>query len=1299
MPPNPQEGRYSGLPAVAVNDVSPTSTPDAGRATPVVAGEEPSSSCQSHSGDSGTDHSTPTGLKPLVPTETVDTLLTASGDHDVQEGRSDTTDHVPPMGTFVGHFATQRSYAGQEPPDSSMPPLETSISMPSSAQSSSSSLKAMAQRDSERGGVHFVGRALSTRSSHGQLRGRRLSHSKSASTSQPAVRRWLNADYPTYPDQSFASLHTQFYPLRPSPSLRTRSSHPAQNALYHEMSTWSKPGHDQPLVPPGTRTADHTPVSSPALFSSAARAPSTTSFDEDQTLPQLHHLQMPKETHTAEIEHDVFSGNKFINNYEIVQELGRGEHGKVKLGRDVEKSTLVAIKIVPRYSVKRRLGKLGAPEDRTRREVAILKKARHPNVVSLLEVIDDPNKNKVYLILEYVEKGEIKWRKSGVREVLIVNNTRFEQERSGITLTTEVSERDLFNVAQAQRRHEQQERARASHLAHPPNWSLEYGGEEEEEDAFSDISRSASRTFYESSNPSRTSSHDAQEAALAGSMYGAYMPEAVFRGRKFSIATSAVSHMSSELDFDDTDDEHAYVPAMTLEEARRAFRDTLLGLEFLHFIGIIHRDIKPANLLVASNGTVKISDFGVSYLGRPISDEDPDNRLTEKDVSQLDDEKELARSVGTPAFWAPELCYEDPSMFEERSGPRITGALDLWALGITLYCMIYARLPFYATDEMGLHEAVCRAEVFQPKTRLVPVEMSRDKPTSHGPRQMNCNKRTDYELKFELVPDTVRDLIRRLLIKDPAKRMTIPEAKRHPWVVEGITDPSQWIKGPDLEKEGKTRILEVDEKEMYHAVVKRNIIERALNSAGRFAGSLLGRRDTRRRAPSNATSPSHSSESIASPSASTASAVGKAAKFKDSRRASLRGDELVTALRTSRENTTEHPLAQSETASPVGARHSAYFDDSTSYGKAASTGCTPVVEQQEYRPRGPDRATSAMSTADSVKTIRPSKVQRASIAEVPHDFEPPVMTELGFKSRVEGLWEGTTRTFARLASRERRSHRSDRSPTSSRHSSESDAHAGPSLAVSITSASGAIETPGVLRATTTMSPIDGNASPPTSMMSAPAPPTIAGRKFTAPASSEAAFEQAQEVNQRRLIQEAYHEAEAAAAATTTRPRSQATASSECPPSPDDILFLEQQRSKVMRESYTTSTLPGPIQAAPSASTIASSVDDYGHSSVSQSMSNPSFGIISGASSPPGESFLLAEYKDRPSDAHPTGGEVPPAFMRTADTITEHGRLMPQVAAGEPLEARLDHSQADGDDGSDESSEEEGIVMGGPKRRV
>jgi hypothetical protein len=171
-----------------------------------------------------------------------------------------------------------------------------------------------------------------------------------------------------------------------------------------------------------------------------------------------------------------------------------------------------------------------------------------------------------------------------------------------------------------------------------------------------------------------------------------------------------------------------------------------------------------------------------------------------------------------------------------------------------------------------------------------------------------------------------------------------------------------------------------------------------------------------------------------------------------------------------------------------------------------------------------------------------------------------------------------------------------------------------------------------------------------------------------------------------LIQETEDQAIAVAEAAARR-GSQSANMVECPPSPDDIIFLEKQRTRMVSDPQAF-TLEGsvPLQSGPSASTISSSLDGYG-TSVSQNMSVPSFGIVSTASSPPGDTFLGSEI---PGHMHvpKSAMEAEPEFMRTADTITKHGRPR-QVATGAALEDWGDQ----GYDDSDDDSDEEGIVMG------
>ncbi|PWA91221.1 protein kinase, ATP binding site [Artemisia annua] len=100
--------------------------------------------------------------------------------------------------------------------------------------------------------------------------------------------------------------------------------------------------------------------------------------------------------------------------------------------------------------------------------------------------------------------------------------------------------------------------------------------------------------------------------------------------------------------------------------ARSYLRDIVSGLMYLHSHNIVHGDIKPDNLLVSATGTVKIGDFSVSQVFE-------------------DENDELRRSPGTPVFTAPECCL----------GQNYHGkTADIWAVGVTLYCMIFGQYPF-----------------------------------------------------------------------------------------------------------------------------------------------------------------------------------------------------------------------------------------------------------------------------------------------------------------------------------------------------------------------------------------------------------------------------------------------------------------------------------------------------------------------------------------------------------------------------------------------------------------------------
>ena len=108
-------------------------------------------------------------------------------------------------------------------------------------------------------------------------------------------------------------------------------------------------------------------------------------------------------------------GRRLVNGYELLGELGRGAFGTVELCE--RRGDLYAVKILRKSLLRKaRTGRgrgANALVD-ARREIAIMKKLDHANLVGLVEAVDDEKAGKLYLVLEYVDCGPVlERRKSG----------------------------------------------------------------------------------------------------------------------------------------------------------------------------------------------------------------------------------------------------------------------------------------------------------------------------------------------------------------------------------------------------------------------------------------------------------------------------------------------------------------------------------------------------------------------------------------------------------------------------------------------------------------------------------------------------------------------------------------------------------------------------------------------------------------------------------------------------------------------------------------------------------------------
>ena len=158
------------------------------------------------------------------------------------------------------------------------------------------------------------------------------------------------------------------------------------------------------------------------------------------------------------------------------------------------------------------------------------------------------------------------------------------------------------------------------------------------------------------------------------------------------------------------------------KEASFFFYQIISGVEYIFSKGIAHRDLKPENLLLNKNNIIKIIDFGLSNF--------------------FDGEHNLVTPCGSP-------CYASPEMV---SGNDYNGFnIDIWATGIILFAMTCGYLPFEDPDNDKLFEQILKAHLDFP---------------SH-------------------LSELCRDLIRKILVTDPKKRITINQIKEHSFYLMG----------------------------------------------------------------------------------------------------------------------------------------------------------------------------------------------------------------------------------------------------------------------------------------------------------------------------------------------------------------------------------------------------------------------------------------------------------------------------------------------------------------------------------
>ncbi|PRT56383.1 Fatty acyl-CoA synthetase and RNA processing-associated kinase 1 [Wickerhamiella sorbophila] len=190
--------------------------------------------------------------------------------------------------------------------------------------------------------------------------------------------------------------------------------------------------------------------------------------------------------------------------------------------------------------------------------------------------------------------------------------------------------------------------------------------------------------------------------------------------------------------------------------AARLFSQLVSGVYYLHSKGIVHRDLKLENLLLDKNKNVIITDFGFANSFR-----NKGNQL-------------MSTSCGSPCYAAPELVVSD-SKYDGRK-------VDVWSCGVILYAMLAGYLPWDDDAENPNSDNITRLYKYITTTPLTFPEY---------------------------MPATPRDVLRRVLVADPEKRLSLAAVRSHQWLAPyaaflSVT-PKEWddVYTRNLEKQAQ----------------------------------------------------------------------------------------------------------------------------------------------------------------------------------------------------------------------------------------------------------------------------------------------------------------------------------------------------------------------------------------------------------------------------------------------------------------------------------------------------------------
>ena len=212
-------------------------------------------------------------------------------------------------------------------------------------------------------------------------------------------------------------------------------------------------------------------------------------------------------------------------------------------------------------------------------------------------------------------------------------------------------------------------------------------------------------------------------------------------------------HMETDL--------HAVIRAGILQEIHKKYTlyQSLKCLKYMHSAGLVHRDMKPSNLLLNSECHVKVCDFG---LARSINEKTDYNPI-------------LTDYVATRWYRAPEILL---------GSTKYDQGVDMWSIGCILGELLGGQPLFPGTSTMNQLDRIIEVIGFPTKSEIESINSPFAKTMLESviPPNKN-NKKTIKDIFSNAEPEAI-DLLQRLLVFDPKKRLNAKSALAHPYLAQ-----------------------------------------------------------------------------------------------------------------------------------------------------------------------------------------------------------------------------------------------------------------------------------------------------------------------------------------------------------------------------------------------------------------------------------------------------------------------------------------------------------------------------------